>query len=549
MELYSRNSRYRQAPRAPVRREHQSQPRINNNCARCRKRKPGNPKIPQHCPSCLCPPDVVRSSSGGLRGVEDMDEVLARFEELARDPREFGGPVIQQPSGRPTINSVQGVKNCVRLHPKKPMSSLAVRQQRKSEQDQMLNVLYHDLMSSGLANEETTRAACAKYQTPIKSLRQRPNRRVERSRVDQSNHEVTDLDSDAVLRYFRDYNTPKGRSVGVSIQKEDEVGSKEMDLEDEEQRRQLEKDNRELNELSKEVRQFEMEKGGDTQWEKRRPGEDGDQLKRRVSFLPSKLPATTQNCEVIGNQDARSRSPSGDHGADGGNVQRKSTSLITQGNDEESGENLMGPEDYGKIQSRESSLSRDLKDILYPDPTYGRCLATPTTRTSKNNDGQVIEANETRTGLSQSNKTTPGNTKKLVYAGGDLDLHASKSYIVDLIDRALSRELGTAIEERKVESVARPSQSEKEICVEIARALQGDCCSITYAQNCNAPEYVRHLKLLRWDYLNHIQDELRKLQNVERILDSYSPRQSLPLSQSSQASSSTEQKKHHQNII
>lgn len=40
--------------------------------------------------------------------------------------------------------------------------------------------------------------------------------------------------------------------------------------------------------------------------------------------------------------------------------------------------------------------------------------------------------------------------RKNLYAGGDLDLHTCKSYIVNLIDRALSKQLRTQMEEKKV---------------------------------------------------------------------------------------------------
>lgn len=42
--------------------------------------------------------------------------------------------------------------------------------------------------------------------------------------------------------------------------------------------------------------------------------------------------------------------------------------------------------------------------------------------------------------------------RKNHYAGGDLDLHTCKSYIVDLIDRALSKQLRTQMDEKKVKN-------------------------------------------------------------------------------------------------
>lgn len=40
--------------------------------------------------------------------------------------------------------------------------------------------------------------------------------------------------------------------------------------------------------------------------------------------------------------------------------------------------------------------------------------------------------------------------RKCIYAGGDLDLHATKNHILDLIDRALCNEFGSATDQQKV---------------------------------------------------------------------------------------------------
>ncbi|XP_076681910.1 uncharacterized protein LOC143376015 [Andrena cerasifolii] len=121
--------------------------------------------------------------------------------------------------------------------------------------------------------------------------------------------------------------------------------------------------------------------------------------------------------------------------------------------------------------------------------------------------------------------------RKNVYAGGDLDLHASKNHILGLIDRALSNEFGTSMDPEGSMDPGR-ELTQQEICIEITRAMQGDCCQ-TLAEDLLShrgpkADYIKHLKILRWEHMNHIQEEFRKLCSLQKFLDNCSPRQSLP---------------------
>ncbi|XP_043476675.1 uncharacterized protein LOC122507818 [Leptopilina heterotoma] len=114
--------------------------------------------------------------------------------------------------------------------------------------------------------------------------------------------------------------------------------------------------------------------------------------------------------------------------------------------------------------------------------------------------------------------------RKNHYAGGDLDLHTCKSYIVDLIDRALSKQLRTQMDEKKVD-LNKNSASWQEMCFEVTRALQGDYCQ-SFTQNLynfqeNNSDNVKLLKKFRWGYVKFIQEQLRSL---EKIIDICSPR-------------------------
>ncbi|XP_048264260.1 uncharacterized protein LOC100648982 [Bombus terrestris] len=126
-------------------------------------------------------------------------------------------------------------------------------------------------------------------------------------------------------------------------------------------------------------------------------------------------------------------------------------------------------------------------------------------------------------------------SRKSIYAGGDLDLdldlRATKSYIVDLIDRVLSKKFAISPGQQKnIES--NRELTEQGFSIEIIRALRDDCCEI-FAKDLSShhetsAECIKRLKTLRSKHMQHIQDEFKKLCDLQKFLDEYSPRQSLP---------------------
>ncbi|XP_022915853.1 uncharacterized protein [Onthophagus taurus] len=139
-----------------------------------------------------------------------------------------------------------------------------------------------------------------------------------------------------------------------------------------------------------------------------------------------------------------------------------------------------------------------------------------------------------------------------------LELHRTKSYVVNLIDHALSNHFGTNLCEKystkenpidhrvAVDILKKHSagKMDKELCVEIAQALADtfnssstsctagnlhhDCEPKPQTSSCSCskmsdePLYVKQLKQLRWGHLKHIQREVRRLEDLERFLDSCS---------------------------
>ncbi|XP_076761440.1 uncharacterized protein LOC143429649 [Xylocopa sonorina] len=130
---------------------------------------------------------------------------------------------------------------------------------------------------------------------------------------------------------------------------------------------------------------------------------------------------------------------------------------------------------------------------------------------------------------------------KSVYAAGDLnvDLHAIKSHILDLIDRVLNKKLAATSSDQQKNAESNRGSTEEGIYIEITRALQSDWCEPlaedSPSHGDSRTDYIKHLKYMRWNYMKHIKNELIKLCNLQKFLDNYSPRQSLPAFQSRSA--------------
>ncbi|XP_025832627.1 uncharacterized protein LOC112905104 isoform X2 [Agrilus planipennis] len=147
------------------------------------------------------------------------------------------------------------------------------------------------------------------------------------------------------------------------------------------------------------------------------------------------------------------------------------------------------------------------------------------------------------------------NTKLNANESYSMELHRSKSYIVNLIDRALSKELGTVPEDRincyttcskglcnndpksLMEVIEKHSKktepkdfsldlsnafSESHTTNEVAHTLEikEDCMCPCSGSHGEEPNYIKQLKQLRWGHLKHIQTEVKRLADLERFLDS-----------------------------
>ncbi|XP_076376589.1 uncharacterized protein LOC117222128 isoform X2 [Megalopta genalis] len=120
------------------------------------------------------------------------------------------------------------------------------------------------------------------------------------------------------------------------------------------------------------------------------------------------------------------------------------------------------------------------------------------------------------------------DARKNLYDAGDLNLRATKNEIVGMIDEVRHVFSSSTDQPKNVESTR--GLVKEEPCVELTRALQGDCCGslkdlLTHRgvnQDC-----IKHLKSVRWKHMNHIQDMFSQLCTLQKFLDTCSPRLSL----------------------
>ncbi|XP_045475371.1 uncharacterized protein LOC123681177 isoform X1 [Harmonia axyridis] len=105
-----------------------------------------------------------------------------------------------------------------------------------------------------------------------------------------------------------------------------------------------------------------------------------------------------------------------------------------------------------------------------------------------------------------------------------LDLHRSKSYIVNLIDRALSKELGTMANERTerfqdLNPIKAVNRIVRNTGIAPSGKITSDYESSTVYTKDEEPTYIKQLKELRWGHFKHIQQEVKRLEDLERFLD------------------------------
>ena len=86
--------------------------------------------------------------------------------------------------------------------------------------------------------------------------------------------------------------------------------------------------------------------------------------------------------------------------------------------------------------------------------------------------------------------------------------------------------------------------------MEIVRALRGDCYELftkdVSSHHETPAECIKRLKNLRWQHMQHIQNEFKKLCDLQKFLDEYSPRESLLAFQSNTVEQRSEERQPQQ---
>ncbi|XP_057658078.1 uncharacterized protein LOC130895003 isoform X2 [Diorhabda carinulata] len=192
----------------------------------------------------------------------------------------------------------------------------------------------------------------------------------------------------------------------------------------------------------------------------------------------------------------------------------------------------------------------DLRSFNYQDITQNLFRSQCDFRENSESVASIQDITKKLT--STTVRPQPLNTIKPLDDHCALELHKSKSYIVNLIDRALSKELGTVPGDRNrnefeamnpkkaIETVNRHlARSDRDLSVKITNALTDSLISNVTSReldedreekeklcrcqsNTEEPIYIKQLKQLRWGHLKHIQREVKRLEDLERFLDSCS---------------------------
>ncbi|KAK2585927.1 hypothetical protein KPH14_010511 [Odynerus spinipes] len=520
---------------------------IDSTEARRRKKKS---KV-HHFPSCFCQVDFRGAQPVRTRNTDDIEAVMEKTERIFNDSLKCGGIKKSYSSPLSPKSAPRCHRNNGHSHCSKKTSSNCHRQlqqQRRNEENEKITMaVLNDIVNKGVANERIEYSNKYLNLLPVRSSAKKDHH-WKSDQLSQDMQEYSDEENDCCVdKCCEDYH----RLKKYDTSKEDfEMSSKrrENDWVEEDEEQRLQREYCELVKHKYDLCEHRKSKNVDDQ---RCKEEDSpnvmDQLERRRKFPEDETRRKKKSERIFTSKLPVPR-------FDSKSPNRQQTSMGTSNKNasgQRSDKNVQRREagtSYHRIYDeadgdflREEELRKELENIPYSKPCH-RCTTGRNGKFAKSFEGagcddrNVSEKHEEASGILVKAGQQPTNE--------DLDLHASKSHILNLIDRALSKEFGP-LDEKKNDQ-AKEEVARQELCIEISRALQGDCChslAQTLLNHRGRSDYVKHLKNLRWEYLNHIQDKLRKLYDLEKILDDCSsPRHSLSTLQSH--ASNTDQPKH-----
>ncbi|XP_035719516.1 uncharacterized protein LOC118440504 [Vespa mandarinia] len=484
------------------------------------------------CPSCHCQLNFKRTSSK-KRDIDNIEAIFKKTEHIFDNALTNGG--VKKSYSIPLSPKLD--PRCHRTHYSKKTSNNYHRQKehRNEEEDEKFTTIIDDIINKGVENE------CYNKYPNLPLINMSKDCHCKNNQFLQDIQDYSELDSNFFDKCCEKYHRSK-RCDSSMGEFESNLKKKESDLE---YRQYLKQQYHELDQLKYTSHICEKLKNIDDQQCKEDDLSNVEQTERKKkSNFPEDETRRKKKEHHFNNElqciDAKSSKGPQVSMSNNKNVPEQRNDKTVQQIEVSTSYHSINGETDGDVDDflEDEKLCRELKNISYLKP----CRISTTVKNkkvTKSFEGTTCDGKEINEKIENSDVVEKSDQLE-----EDLDLHASKSHILNLIDKALSKEFGP-LDVKKRDPV-KEEITRQELCIEISRALQSDnydSLAQMLLSNRGTPDYVRHLKILRWEYLNHIQDKLRKLYDLEKILDDCSsPRNSLLTLQSH--TNTTDQYKH-----
>ncbi|KAG7190654.1 hypothetical protein KM043_006736 [Ampulex compressa] len=419
----------------------------------------------QHCPSCHCPPEMAIYSPSKMKYSDNVEAVLNQHERYG--PSEHANRGIKKSHSSPLSPRLCQCERCVisNLRPAKKSSSRSHRHQGKSEREHAWSSTLRDIISvEGGENSDSDHNSRLDASEKYHKSHQRSKKAQRERRKDDDKQ-----DEDWQQRFQRDYQ----ELVEYKI-----------------------RDREKLKSIDEQTRKVGDEEAPTEGQQSTYIAED---ITRKINLLPNKLSRLTSNGLPNGLQAPTIRNQHEEEQSKSTSRVEASTSYHCALDDRGTSDNIEAGYPRSERRRNEMQDSPSCKPrrrgASFRDPISNAEEIVPEDRREAIEEEVATCRTVTKEGASEI-----GSVRRNLHAGGDLDLQASKTHILSVIDQAFSKD---------------------------PRAMQADYSreQVSLSQRGTSADYVKHLKIF---HLNHIQDEIRKLYNLEVFHDTCSPRRSLP---------------------
>ncbi|KAI4501001.1 hypothetical protein M0802_003804 [Mischocyttarus mexicanus] len=450
----------------------------------------------RHCPSCHCQFDFKRTSSK-TRDIDNIEAVLKKTEHIFDNALSKGG--VKKSYSIPL--SPKSDPRCHRTRSKK-ISNNSHRQKqhrRNDENDDKFFMVLDDIVNKGVENEYYI-----KYPNnlPIKNSTKKDchwkNDQVLQGILDYSE----EPESDSMDKCYEKYSRPK-KFDNCKRELETNLKKKDNDLDDYNQH--LRQQYHELDQLKYHL--YDKLKNIDDQQYKEDESSNVDQPERktRLNVQDETKRIKKEQHRLFDGEELQCMGASKMHQAsmsnnnNNNNIPEQANNKIVQQVEASTSYHCTDGETDVDVDNYldDEKLFRELKNISYLKPCRKSSSAKNTKSTKSYERTTSIEK-----GINDKNENNDiVVAKSNNQPDEDLDLHASKSHILNLIDKALSKEFAPL--DAKKRDPVKEEITRQELCNEISRALQGDYCDslgqnlLSYRGGDNAGKVVRSREDLR----------------------------------------------------